>query len=280
MRYDASMSRGFAKIGSKVRRQRSGGGRSAGLSYSWAGAGEPVLLIHGNLAGKSWWREVMSEPAPGYRYVAPDLPGFGESGKGEGFQPSIRGYARSLLLYLDHAGLERASLVGHSLGGAVAMELVSQAPDRFSALLLVDSVSPAGLHTPFYYYPYLRSLRGDREAIHRALQTAMASRVPPYFEELVDEAARMHPASFPGNAQALDDWEAGEKLEWYGGPVKVMAGERDSLTSPLVASETAATFRHADRVSIVRLPGVGHSPQIEAPQSFRSELSSLLAASD
>lgn len=89
----------------------------------------------------------------------------------------------------------------------------------------------------------------------------------------------MHPASFPGNARALDDWEAGEKLRWYGGPVKVVAGERDALTSPLVASETVGSFHSASSATVVRLPGVGHSPQIEAPQSFRTELSSLLAAS-
>lgn len=274
------MSQRLTKLGRKLWRKRSSGGRSAGLSYEWSGEGEPVLLIQGNLAGKSWWREVMAEPAPGYRYVAPDLPGFGESAKGSEFRPSIRGYARSLLLLLDHAGFGRASLVGHSLCGAVAMELVSQAPDRFSALMLVDSVSPAGLHTSsFYYYPYLRSLKGDRESLHRALQGAMSTRTPPYFEELVDEAARMHPASFSGNAQALDDWRAGEDLQWYGGPVKVMAGERDSLTSPLIASETAATFRAADPVRIVHVPDVGHSPQIEAPRSFQSELPSLLVES-
>lgn len=273
------MSKSWMKIGRKIRRERAGGGRSAGLSYEWAGEGEAVLLVHGNLAGRSWWREVMAEPVPGYGYVAPDLPGFGESGKGAEFHPSIRGYARSLMLYLDYAGIGRTALVGHSLGGAVAMELVSQAPDRFTALMLVGSVSPAGLHTPFYYYPYLRSLKCDREAIHRSLEAAMPSRIPPYFEELVDEASKMHPASFPGNAQALDDWEAGEKIRWYGGPVKVVAGERDSLASPLVASETVDTFRSASSASVTRLPGVGHSPQIEAPRSLRSELSTLLAAS-
>lgn len=280
MRYDSTvLRRKCTELGRKLQGDRSGGGRSAGISYARAGQGEPVLLIHGNLAGKSWWREVMAEPKPGYEYVAPDLPGFGESGKGSEFHPSIRGYARSLLMYLDREGIGRTALVGHSLGGAVAMELVSQAPDRFTALMLLDSASPTGLHTPFYYYPYLRSLRDDRGAIQRSLEAAMPSRIPPYFEELVDEASKMHPASFPGNAQALDDWEAGEKLRWYGGPVKVVAGERDSLTSPMVASETADTFRFASSASVVRLPGIGHSPQIEAPQSFRTELSSLLEAS-
>lgn len=221
----------------------------------------------------------MSQPEPGYEYVAPDLPGFGESGKGAGFHPSIRGYARALMLYLDHVGIGRTALVGHSLGGAVAMELVSQAPDRFTALMLADSVSPAGLHTPFYYYPYLRALKDDRRALHQALESAMPTRTPPYFEELVDEAAQMHPASFPGNAQALDDWKAGEKLRWYDGPVKVMSGERDSLTSPLVAAETADHFPCASSASVVSLPGVGHSPQIEAPQTFREELSTLLEES-
>jgi pimeloyl-ACP methyl ester carboxylesterase len=104
----------------------------------------------------------------------------------------------------------------------------------------------------------------------------MPSRTPPYFEELVDEAGIMHPASFAGNAQALDDWKAGEKLRCYGGPVKILSGQQDSLTSRLVASETADTFSSASSTSVVRLPGVGHSPQIEAPEDFGSDLSDLL----
>jgi pimeloyl-ACP methyl ester carboxylesterase len=266
----------FTNLGSGGPEAGISGGRGAGLSYSRSGRGEVALLIHGNLAGKSWWRDVMSQPAAGYRYVAPDLPGFGQSGKGPGFHPSIRSYAASLMMYMDYEGIDRAALVGHSLGGAVAMELISRAPDRFTALMLVDSVSPGGLHTPFYYYPYLRALRGDRGALQWVLHRAMPSRTPPYFEELVDEAGIMHPASFAGNAQALDDWKAGEKLRCYGGPVKILSGQQDSLTSRLVASETADTFSSASSTSVVRLPGVGHSPQIEAPEDFGSELSDLL----
>lgn len=252
--------------------------RSAGFTYQSAGEGEPVLFLHGNLAGKTWWREMMEEPVPGYLYVAPDLPGFGDSGKGPSFLPSIRGYARSVLLYLDSMGIGGTALVGHSLGGAVAMELLFQAPRRFTALMLVDSVSPRGLHTPFYYYPYLRMLRSDREEIHRVLAAAMPSRRPPYFEELVDEAARMHPESFAGNARALDEWRAPEAIRRYAGPVKIVSGEYDSLSSPLVSTETASTFETASSANVVRFPGVGHSPQIEAPQRFRAELSSLLSA--
>lgn len=277
VRYADSMRNDFPDIGG----QENGlicESRSVGFGYARAGAGRSVLLVHGNLAGKSWWREVLAKPAPGHQYLAPNLPGFGDSAKGSNFVPSIRGYARSMLLYLDSLGISRTALVGHSLGGAVAMELVSQAPDRFTALMLVDSVSPGGLHTPFYYYPYLRMMRDDRQALHRALEAAMPSRRPPYFEELVDEAVRMHPYSFAGNARALDGWRAPESLGRYSGPVELVAGEYDSLSSPLVLSSTADTFESAASKRVVRLPGVGHSPHIESPQLFRDELEALLDA--
>ncbi len=71
------------------------------LSYLEAGSGHvAVLLVHGNFAGKLWWRELMKEPLLQTRLLAPDLPGFGESLGGWSFAPTIPSYARALTRFL------------------------------------------------------------------------------------------------------------------------------------------------------------------------------------
>lgn len=244
------------------------------LSYLEAGDGPaPVLMIHGNFAGKLWWSELLAEPLPGMRLIAPDLPGFGESRVNGTFRPSIPFYAKSLEHFLDGLGVERALLLGHSFGGAVATELALSDPDRFPALFLLAPAPHTGLYTPEYLYPFLESYRHDRWGLRAAMLQNIGSRIPPYFEALVDEAGRMHPANFSGNVRLLSGWNVGARLYGYGNPVLVASGERDNLVSTRSAEATARAFPMGDYAN---LGPVGHSPQIEAPNLVRDLLAQLL----
>ncbi|MGI8909615.1 MAG: alpha/beta fold hydrolase [Rubrobacteraceae bacterium] len=200
-------------------------GSSGASSYLEAGTGErAVVLIHGNFAGKSWWREIFADPPDAARLIAPDLPGFGESPGGPDFVPSIPRYARSLADFLDDCGIEHPVLVGHSFGGAVAVQLALLAPERF---LPCSSFSPApllGLHTPRFVYPLLNSYRHDHRGLRRTLRRTMRTRVPPYLDDLVYEAQMMHPANFTGNARVLSHWNVSEKARYYENPVLVASG--------------------------------------------------------
>ena len=246
------------------------------LSYLETGDGAaPVLLVHGNFAGKLWWREILDEPVPGVRLIAPDLPGFGDSRANGTFRPSIPFYARSLANFLDDLGVGRALLLGHSFGGTVATELAISDPDRFPALFLLAPAPHTGLYTPEYLYPFLESYRYDRRGLRAALRQNLGSRIPPYFEDLVDEAGRMHPANFSGNVRLLSSWNPGSKLHRYGNPVLVASGEYDTLVSTRSAEATARAFPMG---AYANLGPVGHSPQIEAPYLVRGLLSQLLRA--
>lgn len=246
------------------------------LAYREAGTGErAVLLVHGNFAGKSWWRELLAGPPAGAHFLAPDLPGFGESQAGPDFTPSISRYADSLAEFLDAAGIEHPILVGHSFGGAVAVQLALSDPDRFPAMLLLGPAPLTGLRTPRYVYPLLESYRHDHRGLRRALRRTMRTRVPPYLDDLVREARMMHPANFTGNARVLSEWKVDGKARYYASPVLVASGERDNLVSPSSARATARAFPAGRYVSLGR---VGHSPQIEAPRLVRGLLSRLIEA--
>lgn len=205
---------------------------------------------------------MLADPPPGLRLIAPDLPGFGRSAVNGNFYPSVRLYARSLRTFLDRLGIEETLLVGHSFGGAVAMELGLSDAERFPGMLLLNTASPGGFRTPEYLYPVLESYRRDRRALRRVLRRSTRTRVPDYLDELVDEARMMHPAGYSGNARALARWDASAAARRYPNPVVVTSGDRDTLSPPSAARATARAFP-AGRY--INLGNVGHSPQIEAP---------------
>jgi pimeloyl-ACP methyl ester carboxylesterase len=108
------------------------------VGYRMAGQGPAVVLVHGLALSSSTWWPVMPALAERYTVIAPDLLGHGKSGKPRG-DYSLGAYAsgiRDLLVALD---IERASFVGHSLGGGIAMQLAYQFPERCERLVLVAS---------------------------------------------------------------------------------------------------------------------------------------------
>jgi pimeloyl-ACP methyl ester carboxylesterase len=107
--------------------------------------GEPVLFIHGNVSSATYWEEVMLALPEGYRSIAPDLRGYGETE----FKPvdATRGvgdFVDDLLALMDAMGLERFHVVAHSLGGSIVWGLIPQAGERILSVTLAAPGSPYG----------------------------------------------------------------------------------------------------------------------------------------
>lgn len=205
------------------------------------------------------------------------MPGFGESLGGKKFAPSLTSYARSLTHFLDSLGIERPALVGHSFGGAVATELALLDPARFPGMFLLSPAPLDGFYSPRYLDPLLQSYRYDRRGLKCALARVMRTRIPPYLDDLVDEARKMHPANFTGNARLLSEWNLNGRPRRYTNPVLVASGDRDTLVIPSSAEATARAFPVG---AYALLEDTGHSPQIEAPEKVSELLSILLRGLD
>ncbi|MCB8923798.1 MAG: alpha/beta hydrolase [Ardenticatenaceae bacterium] len=114
--------------------------------FSGPDDGVPVLFLHGNISSATWWEETMVALPDGYRGIAPDQRGFG----GADFDKKVdatRGagdWADDAIALLDHLGIEKAHIVGNSLGGNVVWQLLVDAPERFLSATLVDPGSPYG----------------------------------------------------------------------------------------------------------------------------------------
>jgi pimeloyl-ACP methyl ester carboxylesterase len=106
--------------------------------YRVAGSGPPVVLIHGMLNSSSHWQTVAQDLAADYTVVAPDLIGHGDSAAPRG-DYSLGAHAASIRDLLAAIGIDRATIVGHSLGGGVAMQFFYQFPQRVERLGLISS---------------------------------------------------------------------------------------------------------------------------------------------
>jgi pimeloyl-ACP methyl ester carboxylesterase len=108
------------------------------VSYHQLGEGPAIVLVHGITSSSRTWRSVMRGLAERHTVIAPDLLGHGRSGKPRG-DYSLGAYASGIRDLLAVLGVRTATVVGHSLGGGIAMQFAYQFPDRLERLVLVDS---------------------------------------------------------------------------------------------------------------------------------------------
>jgi pimeloyl-ACP methyl ester carboxylesterase len=262
------------------------------VTYAEAGAGPVLLLVHGMGGGYENWRDVIDPLARRYTVVAPDLPGHGASAEGNG-DYSIGGLAvglRDLLLALGH---ERATLVGHSLGGGIAMQLAYQFPELAERLVLVSS---GGLGPEVSLILRAAALPGAELCIRATAQTANwagaavgrglakvglrpttdVAEVARGYASLADPGRR---AAFLATLRSVINVggqriDASDRLYLAAGrPVLIVWGARDPII-PVSHGERAHKAIAGSRLEI--FDGVGHIPQLEAPARFVEVLERFL----
>jgi pimeloyl-ACP methyl ester carboxylesterase len=251
--------------------------------YLEAGKGPPVVLLHGLGATNASMLPTMRDLARDHHVIAPDLPGFGESSKP--VRPYHAGFfARWLVALLDRLGIERAHLVGNSMGGRIAIEAGLRAPERVQRLaLLAPAVAFRKLR---HFVPLVRLLRPELGAVPiffpRAtvlstlrLLFADCKRLPAaWYEAAADEFLRI--AATPRGRICLfsaarqiyldDPW--GERGFWprlarLERPALFVWGDRDLLVPVKFCRHVSRALPNAE---CVILPDCGHVPQFEHPQ--------------
>src|SRR5437763_15627630 len=144
--------------------------------YRIAGSGPPVVLIHGMINSSRHWEQVALRLAERHTVIAPDLIGHGDSATPRG-DYSLGAHAASIRDLLAAIGVERASIVGHSLGGGVAMQFFWQFPAHVERLALVSSgglgheVSPLLRTVALPGAPALMALAAHPRVLHALAQS-------------------------------------------------------------------------------------------------------------
>jgi len=238
------------------------------IAYLESGTGYPVLLVHGNTGSSRWWTRVMD--VPGARMLALDLPNFGHSDRLDESQApgaaDIDLYADYVIAFAQALKLEKPMLVGHSLGGAVAISALCRRPELWASAVLVDSVPPSGLVTPEAHYSTIERYKTDRALLRSALASVCpAMDDPEFLDELTDEVGHMNPSVYAGNARALARFNREAECGAFPGAVHVVWGRMDRLVTEDMARRTARAF---PKGSLEIVDHVGHSIIVEDPNAF------------
>jgi len=241
--------------------------------YLEIGQGPTLLLVHGGGAGAdSWgnWKGCLHAYARNFRVIAPDMPGFGRTAKPapadyDYSQPSRN---RHMLAFMDALGLDSAHLIGNSMGGATALGVAMQQPERVDKLVLMGS---AGLGISNQDPTYMKAFSGydyTKEAMRRLMQNLGGSRYQ------IDESLLMYRHSLmqePAAQAAIDVIRRShlvyerEQIAAVKTPTLVVGGKDDKIA---VLARTYGYLELMDNSWGFVLPHVGHWAMMESPREF------------
>lgn len=261
------------------------------VSAMEAGQGPPVLLVHGLGATKASFLPTVGALADRHRVIALDLPGFGDSVKPLTAAYDARFFARSVVALLDALGIDRASFVGNSMGGRVAIELGLEHADRVRRLVLL-APALAWLRDR-RWAPLLRLVPpklGLLQPAPRALVEPIVRRLVPDAEEGwtaagVDEflrsflEARGRAAFYAAARNIYLEEPHGRDGFWNRlprlGPDSLFVwGRRDQLVPPAFARHVRRVLPRAIHLEL----DCGHVPQLERPHVVHDAMARFLAA--
>jgi pimeloyl-ACP methyl ester carboxylesterase len=262
--------------------------------YRAAGSGPTVVLVHGMINSSRHWQAVAERLAGSYRVVAPDLIGHGDSATPRG-DYSLGAHAAGIRDLLTTIGIERATIVGHSLGGGVAMQFFYQFPQRTERLVLISS---GGLGRDVS--PLLRgaALPGAASLLRLAARPRLVDAIDATGRRLrgrgnakgvyLEAVARaLRPLQEPGSRRAFlqtlrsvidvhgQHVSAADRLYLLGDMATLIVwGERDR-TIPL--EHGRAAHEAIPRCRFETLPRAAHFPHLEDPEGLAAILADFLA---
>jgi pimeloyl-ACP methyl ester carboxylesterase len=252
------------------------------LAWERHGSGAPLLLIHGLGYARWGWEPVLPGLAEQFDVVLFDNRGIGESDAPAG-PYTVAEMAADAVQVLDEAGLERAHIVGTSLGGMVAQELALTYPERLDRLVLACT-TPGGrdAHPMPQQTLTLMAEAATLEpavALRRFVENALAPATVAEHPELVDGiiahrlATAQQPAAWAAQASAGATFDAYGRLAALAAPTLVQHGDEDVVVDPRNADLLVELLPDAQ---LERFPGTGHLFFWEAPQQFVSSVSAFL----
>jgi pimeloyl-ACP methyl ester carboxylesterase len=236
---------------------------------------QPIVLIHCFTCAMDWWDGVLPQMEANHRVIAVDLLGHGGSEKpGSGYTPANQ--AKLVAEALERLGVSGAEVVGHSLGGAVAVALAEQDPQLVDRVAIVDmppdnSYGDLGFIAGLAFRPVLGealwTIKPDF-SIRQGLEVAFAPGfdVPDAF---VDDVKRMTYTAYDESPAGTDDFLGEESLDQRmaetGLPLLVLMGAEEQIVDdPQRALDQYKSSVPGAQTELV--PGAGHSPNVERPE--------------
>lgn len=229
---------------------------------------ETILFVHGAGGTQLTWS---FQKAFFERHVHPiimELPGHGGSG-GEG-ENEIARYAEHVYSFMRVLDLPKTFLVGHSMGGAIALTLALRHPEVLKGMVLV------GTGAKLRVFPsILGGIQSNfKEMVHMITRYAFSRRAPQeLMERVTDQLMQIRPQILYGDFLACDRFDIMEQLEKMDLPTLILCGEEDELTPVKYSQYLHARIRNS-RLEI--LPKAGHMVMMESPRAFNERVKSFI----
>lgn len=272
-----------------------GGVTDIDLAYvDSGGSGPPLVFIHGLSSYTSFWEYQLPGFASTHRVLALDLPGYGASAKPDApYTPPW--YADVVSAWLDRVGVDKATIVGHSMGGQIALTLALDHPEKVGRLVLS---APAGLE-PFNpgaarfmkdFWTERRATQTTEDQVRANFVTQVFNRRDAGVERLIEERVRLGQSpSFGGTSVAVArsvagmlDFPVRDRLGAIAVPTLVVFGSADRMIpNPIFTGGATRTIARIaeERIPgarVVMVPGAGHTVHHDAPEAFNAALAEFL----
>ena len=255
------------------------------VRYDVMGGGPPVVLVHGWLSSSRIWEALARRLAQRFTVYSLDLTGFGESDKPlSGY--GVRNGSRLLYAFCAHFGLTQASVIGHDLGGNMAIKLAADHPDVIERVVLVsvpadedqiDLPTPLWLATLPVVGPLFYALGRAWRPVRRMWMRPFVADPDDLTEELLDDAGKSTPAAVARTLGMSRREISGGRLVRQAKiikmPMLVVSGEEDQIVDPQSVSAWAGSVQRAE---ICLMDACGHAPMIERPAEFAAQILAFL----
>jgi pimeloyl-ACP methyl ester carboxylesterase len=259
------------------------GGRR--LAWLEAGAGWPVILLHAFPLKAEMWRPQLERVPAGWRFIAPDLRGFGRAHLRrltlEDSAPTVTvaDYAADVFALMDALEIDDAVIGGMSMGGYVAFAMFRQAPGRFAGMILADTRPQADTAQGREARVQMRALlaeHGPSAVADQMLPKLFSSSAPP---DVVAAARQMIESADRGAIDAaigalMSRPDSTPDLARMTRGTLVIVGEDDVITP---VSDARAMQSALPRSTLTVIPGAGHLSSLEQPDIFSRGLADFLA---
>lgn len=246
------------------------------LHYKRYGKGESLVLLHGYAGGIGYWLPLIMGLKNGFDIIAVDLPGFAGSA-GVPAPVTISGYAASVVELMDQLGVEKAHVLGFSMGGMIAQQLVLDSPDRASSLVLYGSSAIGDL--PHRFEPWQAAIdRIEREGVEGTNEKTCTTwfvegPTHPYFPMCRDAGRGANKESCITVMKAMQVWSSMDRLGEIDLPTFIVVGDKDRSTKP---SDSIVLWEGIPNSQFCILPNCAHGAHVEKPELFNKVLIDFL----
>ncbi len=243
--------------------------------------GPPLVFLHGIGGGPDLWCAQFAAFAATHRCIAWEMPGYGHTAMLP--ETTFPALAEALARLMDRAAVQTAHLIGHSMGGMVALEFAARLPARVLSLTLSGSSAAFGGATGAWQAAFIAKRTGPLDE-----GKGMAGIAPAVVDGLLGEApeasarataiaamAAIPEAAYRAALQCLVTFDRRDALTGLRMPVLLIAGQRDTVAPPDLMKRMQAKIPGAQ---YVELPEAGHLANLEQPRAFNAALAAFLAA--